>query len=150
MRTQRSLLATLVIASVPLVACDVKLGYFEKDRAAALSATNRLHTLYNEGKHDQLYELGSQAMQQSITRDQFKASLSSTRLQAGKQLSSALVGSSCFPNEVRLVYHSQFESGPFTESIQWALPGDTAQLVMYHISPGHAPTDKKAQKGCPT
>jgi hypothetical protein len=150
MRTPAQSLAILVIVSAALVACDVKLGFFEKDRAAALSATSKLHILYNEQKGDQLYELGSQGMQQSIPRPQFKESLANTRLQAGKQLSSTLVGSSCFPSEVRIVYHSQFESGPFTESILWALPGTTPQLVRYHIASGHAPTDKQAQKGCPT
>lgn len=150
MRISYPLLTTLALSSAVLGACDVKLGHFEKDRAAAMSATEKLHALYNEGKHDQLYELGSAALQQNITLEQFKASIANTRAQAGRQVSSKLVGSSCFPNEVRLVYHAQFEAGQFTESVMWAVPNDAARLVMYQISPGHVPTDKQAQKGCPT
>ncbi|MFZ5565850.1 MAG: hypothetical protein ACOY95_02465 [Pseudomonadota bacterium] len=142
--------ALLAISAALLSACDVKLGYFEKDRAAALSSMEKLHALYNEGKNDQLYDLGSPALQQAITLEQFKASIANTRVQAGRQITSKLIASSCFPNEVRLVYHSQFEAGLFTESVMWAIPGDTARLVMYQISPGHIPTDKQAQKGCPT
>lgn len=150
MRMFPFVIAVLAISSALLTACDVKLGYFEKDRAAALSATEKLHALYNDGKNDQLYDLGSPALQQAITLEQFKASIANTRTQAGKQITSKLIASSCFPNEVRLVYHAQFEAGPFTESVMWAIPGDKARLVMYQISPGHIPTDKTAQKGCPT
>ena len=149
MKSPRTYLVMASLMSASLASC-IKLGSFDKDRAAAISATQTLHRLYNEDKHDKLYQLGSHALQQGITLPQFKASIANTKLQAGKQISSTLMASSCFPNEVRLVYHAQFESGPFTESIMWAVPGDTALLVMYQISPGHIATDKEAQKACPT
>jgi hypothetical protein len=148
MKSRRVSLFIATLASAALASC-IKFGHFEKDRAAAISATETLHRLYNEEKYDLLYQISSRALQQSITLAHFKASISSTKLQAGKQISSKLVASSCLPNEVRLVYHSQFETGHFTESIMWSVPADTALLVMYQISPGHVPADKQAQKGCP-
>jgi hypothetical protein len=149
MRVPVPSLFAVALSSMTLAACDVKMGSFEKDRTAAVSATKNLHVLYNGDRSDELYDLGAPVLQQNIGRDPFKSSIADTKSQAGKHISSTLVGSSCFPNEVRLVYHSQFEAGPFTESVVWAVPGDAARLVVYRISPGHVPTDKQAQKGCP-
>ncbi len=140
----------ILLAAVVATACDVKLGYFTDDRAVAISATQRLRELYNEGDYEGIYDLGSPTLQQQVSREQFVAAVTAGKEKSGRVRSSRLVGSSCFPNEVRLVYHSEFDNGKFTESVLWATPKHDAHLIMYHLSPDHVPTDTTAQKGCPT
>jgi hypothetical protein len=152
MKTTLSYLVVLTMSSLSLIACDVSLkrGSFQKDRAASISATERLHVFYNEERFDNFYDLGSPDFQKNFTREQFKASMANVRSTTGRHLTSKLVGSSCFPGEVRLLYHSSFGSGPFTEIVIWSLPGDKALLSMYSLEPDHVPLDKQAQKWCPT
>lgn len=150
MRLSLLALAVLTLVNVALTGCQVKVGNYDKDRAAAVSATRKLQLLYNEEKDDQIYRLGSPDFQRSVPAAEFRSSLASIRLQAGKQVSSRLVAASCFPNEVRLVYHSQFATGPVTEYVLWVVPGDVAQLVSYRLTTGHEPVDRASQKGCPT
>ena len=117
---------------------------------AALSAAKDLRSLYNNQQFKQIYDLGSPVLKNQVSAEDFVAEASQSMNMSGRYVSSTLVGSSCFPNEVRLVYHSRFESGEFTEMIHWSIPSKTAELVMYKLSPGHLQTEKSAQKNCPT
>lgn len=143
-------LSLLLVIALALIGCDVKVGRFAEDRAAALAATQSLRDLYNKREFERIYALGAPMLKDQITPEAFAAAVAESMNQSGRFVSANLVGSSCFPNEIRLVYHSEFEKGKFTESILWAVPANSAQLVMYKLSPGHAATDRSSQKNCPT
>jgi hypothetical protein len=142
----------LLSAIAVLSGCDanVKLGNFAEDRARALSRTHEFRELYDIKNFVGLYELSAPAMKSAVTQEQFISSAQASLLQFGKRKSSKLVGSSCFPNEVRLVYQSEFEQGSVTEWMVWQIPKDTALLAMYKIELGHAEFKKESQVGCPS
>ena len=142
----------LLSAIVALSGCDanVKFGNFEEDRARAISRTQEFRRLYDEKNFVGMYELGGPAMKSAVAQEQFISSAQASYSQFGKHKSSTLMGSSCFPNEVRLVYQSEFEQGTVTEWIIWQLPADKALLVMYRIEPGKAEFRKESQVGCPS
>jgi hypothetical protein len=148
----RSWRAILLCASIWLFGCDggVKLGTFEKDRKAAVARTEEFRVLSDEHNFSRIYELGAQAMKAAVSKDQFVASAKASSAHFGKRKSSKLVASSCFPMEVRLVYHSEFENGVATEWLVWHVPKDEALLSMYRIAPGIEPFDKDKQVGCPS
>lgn len=145
-------LLVLAHSVVSLAGCDfgVKFGYFEKDRAAAISRTQDFRSLSDQREFDKVYELGSPAMLAAVSKEQFVEAASATAAHFGARKSSKLVASSCFPNEVRLVYHSEFEHGAATEWMIWSIPGKEARLTMYKVSPGLDPFDKQKQLGCPS
>lgn len=139
------------LSAVLLSACDagVKVGYFDDDKVNALSGGQKFRKLYNEQDFAELYELGAPVMKSAVTREQFVASARLSAAQFGKYKSSKLIASSCFPNEVRLVYQSEYEKAKVTEFMIWSIPNNTAQLVMYQIALGHSEFDKESQVGCP-
>ena len=142
----------LMHAIVGLAGCDagVKLGSFTKDRTAALSRTQDFRSLSDKQDFNKLYDLGAPALHAAVSKEQFVKSAMAAAAHFGSRKSSTLVASSCFPNEVRLVYHSEFERGVATEWMIWTVPGDAALLAMYKISPGLDPFDKDKQVGCPS
>lgn len=142
----------LLLLLGPVAACDaqVKAGSFAKDRASALSGVQEFRRLYAQQNFTGMYKLASPAMKSSITQEQFIAAEESAQTLLGKYLSSTLVATSCFPNEVRLIYHTQFEKQQITEMMVWSVPETTAFLHAYKTSFGYAPVDKKAQVGCPS
>lgn len=129
---------------------NVKLGYFAEDRARAMSRTQEFRQFYDEKNFAGMYELGGPAMKSAVTQEQFISSAQASYSQFGKRKSSTLMGSSCFHNEVRLVYQSEFEQGTVTEWMVWQLPADKALLLMYRIEPGEAEFHKESQVGCPS
>lgn len=147
---RRRYISPLVLIALALVGCEFKAGRFVEDRAAALAATQSLRDFYNQREFGRIYALGAPVLKDQITAEAFASAVAESMNRSGRFVSASLVGSSCFPREVRLVYHSEFENGKFTESILWAVPADSAQLVMYQLSPGHVATDKSSQKNCPT
>ena len=152
MRAKIARLFCLCASSMALVACDVsvKAGYFEKDKASALARAAEFHRLYNAGAYDGIYEMGAPALKNAVTREQFVASAQASAEQLGKQKSSVLAAATCFPNEVRLVYHSEFEKGKVTEWMAWAVPSDKAFLVLYRVSPGYDEVKSDLPAKCPS
>lgn len=141
-----------LLVGAPLAGCDgnVKVGHFAKDRASALARVVEFRSLSGAQNYAGLYELGAPTMKSAVTREQFIKAAQASSVQFGKYKSSTLVGTSCFPNEVRLVYHSEFEREKVTEWMVWSVPKDKAFLVLYRISPGHDEVKKESQVGCPS
>lgn len=106
---------------VLLAGCEgsVKLGYFEQDRASAISRVQEFRKLYDGHNYSGIYQLASPVLTSAIECDAFVAAASASATQFGKYRSAQLVGSSCFPNEVRLVYHSVYDIGEATEWFIW-------------------------------
>jgi hypothetical protein len=152
MRKHYRYLILALLGAAALCACDMhfKAGYFDEDKARALASVEKFRTLYEKHDYTGLYDLGSSAMKASISKDQFISAVQASMAQYGAYKSSALVGASCFPNEVRLVYDTKYEKANVQELMIWAVPGSQAELVMYQVGPGQQDRfDKASQVGCP-
>lgn len=135
-----------------LPACDAKIkaGTFAEDKAQALTSVEKFRAFYEKQNYDRLYEMGAPAMKAAVSKEQFLQAVQSTNVKYGRYKSSVLVGSSCFPNEVRLVYDAKYEKANVREFMVWSVPESDAQLVMYQIGTGQDDFDKRTQQGCPT
>jgi glutaredoxin-related protein len=142
----------LLLVGASLVGCEVKLkaGYFDKDRANVLARIEEFRRFNDTQNYAEIYELGAPALKSAFTREQFIAAAQASSVQSGKYKSSTLMATSCFPNEVRLVYHTEFEKGNVTESMIWSVLNDKALLVLYRVSPGYDEVKKESQVGCPS
>ncbi|HSS29103.1 MAG TPA: hypothetical protein VLL50_14230, partial [Usitatibacter sp.] len=56
----------------------------------------------------------------------------------GEFKSGVMVASACFPHQVRLVYHSEYQKGRFTEAMTWLVRDGKAEMAMDAFSPGYA------------
>ncbi|MGK5023315.1 hypothetical protein [Janthinobacterium sp. RB2R34] len=141
----------VLLCTAALSGCgdDVKAGYFHKDRDEALAGVEKFRALSKNQDYPSLYNLGSAAMKASISKDQFISAAQASRAQYGEYESSVLVGSSCFPNEVRLVYDAKYQKANVREHMIWSVPGIQVELTMYQIGAGQDQFDKTSQVGCP-
>lgn len=139
-----------LLVGMPLAGCDayVKLGNFDKDQTNALARVEEFRKFNDEQNYAGLYEIAAPALKSTVTREQFIATAQAYFDHLGKYKSSMLVGSSCLPNEVRLVYHTDFEKEKVTELIVWSVPKDEALLVFYQTIPGHDEVKQEGQVGC--
>lgn len=122
---------------------------YDKDRASAMFLADDFRLLYNTQSYATLYEIETSAVKGFMTQEQFIRSMQASMAQLGKYKSSTLVASSCFPTEVRLVYHSEYEKGKVTEWMVWSHPQDGSALAFYRITPGYDEIKKKSQSNCP-
>jgi hypothetical protein len=145
----RLVLSLLVFAT--LSACDVRIksGNFDEDKALALAGVDNYRGLYEKQDYGHLYDLGSSAFKAAVLKEQFASAVQSAIAEYGKYKSSALVGSSCFPNEVRLVYDTEYERAKVRELMIWSVTGSQAELTAYQVLPSQGEFQKESQVGCP-
>lgn len=151
MRMIRSFLV-LLFAILVGAGCDasVKFRNFEKDRANAIARVEDFRRFFAGQDYEGIYNIGSPSMKAAVARETFVAAAKASTAQFGKLKSTQLVEASCPLGEVRLVYHTVFEKGEAEEWFIWALPNESAQLVMYKITPGFSNFRKESEVGCPT
>jgi len=140
-----------LVCATALSACDVhvKARGFDDDKAHALAGVEKFRAMYATQDYAHLYDLGSSAMKASVSREQFVLSAQASSAQYGEYQTSILVGSSCFPNEVRLIYDAKYQKANVRELMIWSVPDTQAELEMYQISPEQVQFDKEKQVGCP-
>lgn len=151
MRIYHRYLIPVLLCALALSGCDVhvKAGYFEKDKDRALAGVEKFRVLYKEQNYAHLYELGSAAMKAAVSEDQFVAAAQVSKAQFGEYESSVLVASSCFPNEVRLIYDAKYQKANVREQMIWSVPAGQAELTMYRVDKEQDQFDKSSQVGCP-
>jgi hypothetical protein len=144
-------LVLMLLTVVALSACKarVKFGHFDEDKIQALAGVEKYRTLYQNQDYARLYDLGSSTFKSSVPKKQFVSAVQSEMAQYGKYKSSVLIASSCFPNEVRLVYDTQYESENVMELMTWSVPGSQAELMNYKVLPSQTEFHKELQEGCP-
>ncbi len=140
-----------LLIGMSLAGCDVnvKLGNSDKDQTNALARVEEFRRFNDEQNYAGLYEIAAPALKSTLAREQFIANAQAYSDHLGKYKSSTLMGTSCFPNEIRLVYHSEFEKEKVTELFVWSIPADDALLVLYQTIPGYDEVKKDSQVGCP-
>lgn len=151
MRKNYRYLITMLMGVAFLSACDVhfKAGRFDEDKARALDGVEKYRILYEKQDYAHLYELGSPALKAAVPKKQFISAVQGAMNEYGRYRSSVLVGSSCFPNEVRLVYDAEYDKAKVREMMTWSVSDSEAELVMYQVSPSWDEFNKASQVGCP-
>ena len=141
----------VLLCTAALSGCgvDIKAGYFGKDKDEALAGVEKFRVLSKKQDYTRLYDLGSAVMKASISKDKFISAAQASMALHGEYESSVLVGSSCFPSEVRLVYDAKYQKANVRELMIWSVPGTQAELTMYQIGAGQDQFDKTSQVGCP-
>ena len=140
-----------LVAFAALSGCDVsfKAGNFDEDKTMALTAVQEYRALHNQEDYSELYDLASPALKAAVSKDDFMSAARGATDQYGKYRSSVLVGSSCLPNEVRLVYDTEFEKAKVRELMTWSVAGSKAELSGYEVLANQAEFHKDRQVGCP-
>lgn len=151
MRKNCRYLVLMLLGAAMLSACDVhfKAGHFNEDKLLALAGVEKFRMLYEKQDYAHLYDLGSPAMKASMPKEQFISVAQTAIAQLGRYKSSVLVGSSCFPNAVRLVYDAEYEKTKVRELMTWSVSDDQAELVAYEVTPDRDEFHKESQVGCP-
>ena len=149
MRKKLVLWMTALMATV-LMGCQTTApqNTFEKNRAHALMGVADFRALIHAQDYVRLYEMLAPEHKSNITYEQFIEESRSTQMQLGAYRSANLVGSSCFGNEVRLVYRADFENLKATEWMVWSVRNNQVSLNRYQVIPGHAEFKKESQKNC--
>lgn len=139
------------LAFATLSACDVRVksGRFDEDRNLALAGVDKYRGLYEKRDYERLYNLGSSALKAAVPKEQFASAVQSAIALYGNYKSSALLGASCFPNEVRLAYDTEYENAKVRELMIWSVSGSRAELAMYQVLPSQDEFHKESQVGCP-
>lgn len=150
LKTNRYLVLTLLVSTL-LSACGVhfKSGHFDEDKTEALAGVEKYRALYGNQDYEGLYDLGSPALKTAVPKEQFVSAVQSAMAQYGRYKASVLVGSSCLPNEVRLVYDTRYERANVRELMTWSVPGSQAELKAYEVLSSQADFHKESQVGCP-
>lgn len=86
-----------------------KVGYYDEQKTQALAGVEKFRMLYEKHDYARLYAMGAPAMRSSMSKDQFVSAVQTSITRYGRSKSAILVASSCFPNEVRLVYETEYE-----------------------------------------
>ena len=117
--------------------CDfnLKAGSFEADRKAAQVALDNFHRRLSEAQFEAIYENASDRLR-AQHKEQLVVVMKQTYERWGKLISSKVVSSSCFPNEVRVLVEAQFEKGVAGELIVWRVPNKEAFLEHFEVFPG--------------
>ena len=103
----------------------------------AESATVTLHERYNSGDFGQIYEQAAPGLRSAATAEQVFTQLEGMQSEFGKWQDGTLAASGCHANEIRLMFHSNFEKQPGTEYIVYRVDGSTASLLSFNVAPGH-------------
>ena len=133
-----------------LSGCEFGTGNSYQDRMVSEDATQSLHELYNEQRFSEMYDLGAPEMHQSVSREIFIRGAAEGYARFGRLKKTTQSGTACFPFQVRLVYSSEYEKGPATEKMVWAVSQGKAKLVMFNISEGHATPTAEIKNQCPS
>jgi len=149
MHTMHRHVIAMLLGAAMLGACDVRLGHFDEDKRRALDGVDTFRILREQQEYARLYELTAPTMKAVVPKDQFIVAAQLAMADLGKYKSSVLVLSSCFPQQVRLVYDAEYERATVREFMIWSVPGDRAELARYEVSFKREAFDKAAQVGCP-
>jgi hypothetical protein len=149
MRSNKFMMVCAVFVALLASGCKVELSYFDKDRAHAEAAVSQLRAAYRAGDYKAIYAMGAPGMQQTVSEAALVAGVSASAERYGAFKYTNQATASCFLNEVRFIYLSEFEKGPATEMMIWQIHDGKAYLVMYKISPGLVEVKPNAEHACP-
>jgi hypothetical protein len=135
MRRARYVIVALLLTASLGCRVGLKAGSHQEDKKAALAALDTFHQRLSDAQFEAIYEDASDSLR-AQPKQELLAAMKQTRERWGKFVSSKVVSSSCFPNEVRLVVEAQFEKGLAGEMVIWSVPDKQAHLQHFQMFPG--------------
>jgi len=135
MRVSGCVIVSLVLGTCAGCDFNLKAASFEEEKKAALVALDDFHRRLSDAQFEAIYENTSDSLR-AQPKEQFVTVMKQTYERWGKLISSKVVSSSCFPNEVRLLVEAQFEKGVAGEIMVWRIPNKEAHLDHFEIFPG--------------
>lgn len=101
----------LLTLAVLLGACDVHLGYHADDWKTADAATDLFHKYSSQGQFSAIYGMASDALKNKLTEQEFVQAAEQSMQIYGPIKVARQLRSACFPNQVRLLYQTEFQNG---------------------------------------
>ena len=138
----------LLILPVLLGGCDVHFAYYANDWKAADAATDVFHQYLAQGKFSSMYGMSSEALKQHQTEQEFIEAAEQAMQTYGPIKVARQLRAACFPNQVRLVYQTDFQNGKGIERLIWQVRENKAELVSYEIVPGEVDVSILPDSSC--
>ncbi|PMQ12629.1 hypothetical protein [Janthinobacterium sp. AD80] len=138
----------LLSLAVLLGACDIHFGSFANDWKTADAATDVFHQYAAQGKFSAMYGMGSALMKQQQTEQEFVQAAEQGMQIYGPMKVARQLRAACFPNQVRLLYQTDFQNGKATEKLVWQVRGNKAELISYQVEPGEVDLDSLPDSSC--
>ena len=133
----RSVTAAVALLLFTACGCHFQTGSYDGYAEAAEQGMRQLRSLYAEQKFPELYAMVAPELHQNQSLDQFVTAMANTRAVLGGFKSGSLAARACLPNQVRLIYLSQFENGPATELVTWVIRDGRPTLLGYQFERSH-------------
>ena len=140
--------AKAVLLMAVVSGCHVQSGNYAEQLAAAQAGVATFRQLYNRQNFDALYEMFDPAALGGQSRDAFVDSQRKFYSAVGAFRAATLIGTGCFPYEVRLVYHSEFEKAKVTEAMAWSVRDGKVAAKLYQVSNGYLEAKGDSSTSC--
>ncbi|WP_332860386.1 hypothetical protein [Janthinobacterium svalbardensis] len=138
----------LLTLAVLLGACDVHLGYHADDWKTADAATDLFHKYSSQGQFSAIYGMASDALKNKLTEQEFVQAAEQSMQIYGPIKVARQLRAACFPNQVRLLYQTEFQNGQGMERLIWQVRGNKAELLIYEIVPGEVDVSTLPDSSC--
>jgi len=115
------------------------------NKQRAEEAVEPFHQRLSQGRYEDLYDMCHGHVQALETKQCLLAGIRGTLERFGNLVSAEQKIATCFPLEVRFVYHSRYDKGDAAEILQWRLEHVPPSLLLYHVSPGFGGLPKRVE-----
>lgn len=134
--------------AVLLGACDVHFGYYANDWKTADAAADVFHQYWTQGQFSAMYGMSSEALKRHQTERDFVQAAEQAMQIYGPIKESHQLRAACVPNQVRLVYQTDFRNGKASERMVLQVRDNKAELVSYEIVPGEVDASTLPASSC--
>lgn len=128
--------------------CDMHFEYYADNWKAADAATDIFHQHWMQGNFSDMYRMSNNALKQHQTEREFIQAVEQTLHVLGPIKVSRQVRAACFPQQVRLVYQTDFANGKAVEKMTWEVHDNRAELASYEIVPGEVDLNSLPDSTC--
>ena len=95
-----------------------------------------------------MYDMGSAALKQQQTGQEFVQAAGQGMQTFGPIKVARQLRTACIPNQVRLVYQTEFQNGNGSERLAWQVRDNKAELLSYQIVPGEVDVGTLPDSSC--
>jgi hypothetical protein len=130
----------LILLSLCITTCSVKLHYYDKEQAVAERGVADFHRFYNAENFEGMYGLFDENVRKSGNKDTYLDAMKQTYKRWGKVQSTKSDWAKVFPSgaaEVRISYNTRYEKGDGIEWFIWKVDDNGARLIQYQNFPAN-------------
>lgn len=126
-----------IFGSMLIASCFVSLKpvYYEDDKKLAHKTVEIFHTLYKQGKYDEIYDLFDERLRSGVTQKETVDQLKDLNEKVGTFKTKQIIKETIKPQSnfriVNLIIKSEYEKASFYEEFDIAIKDDKAQISHY-------------------